>query len=821
MLCALALVSLLDSRIDVALTSKSPSADEALRWSPKGAKVELTRDGTALLGSLRLGPAELAPVAAKLDKSAGAAHFDVLWLDFDRDGVLANDERLTTQPSESRGKFWSSFESELAIPVPSSAPAQTRSYPLSLWFVEDPQEPDAPPVLRWSRRGWHEGECVIDGKPAFVLVTEMELDGVFDQRDAWFLARERSKLLGASSRSLEQHVWLDARAYRPVAIDPHGRSIAFERFEPGFTEAEEAAKADTLAADRNAPRAARPLEFSGDLAAALDTAKQGGMRVLVDFETTWCGPCATMNQLVYTSQAVVHAAADVIAVKLDGDVQRELVKQYAVGAYPTILLLSGDGAELRRAVGYQSVAQMVSLLRPPDTAPVLNMRFEVLSRVRDFERSWISERDPAKRAAALQVLENVSANCIAAASGECAERVDRAQRALTAGGRPSLHPNLGLAVAQRLCDRSKRATYLRAPRVYDAEDLDWILSGMTLSIRGRNCAEIADDDESLASADLVKPVRLDLDRTAMGDWSFDASLWPGDWPIHLTTLQLSIVERRDERLAALTTAIATAAEKGPRLELATARMQLALLESLARGSTEVHEYPGARLLAETEAVVTAALNGQRWYGPEHTGEYWLALPCGATTVRTRVLVPDGLSKEAPAPLVLALHGAVFDEDTWFDGYGGGQSAELARQRGWLFAAPHCEGTEDAAWLAALVQALSDVYPLDASRVALIGHDRGGVVALKALAQAPAPWRAVATMGAWIDPSSAQQLAARPLFLGVGEHDALRAAIGSLHTSLEAAGAKNAILRTYAHTDRWLCPVDALPDVFAWLDVRLK
>jgi len=364
MLCALALASLLDSRIDVALTSKSPTANEALRWSPKGAKLELTRDGTALVGSLRLGPPELAPLAVKLDKSAGAAHFDLLWLDVDRNGAFADTERLATQPNESRGKYWSSFESELAIPVPSSVRAQTRNYPLSLWFVEDPQEPQAPPVLRWSRRGWHEGECVIDGKPAFVLVTEMELDGVFDQRDAWFLARERSKLLGASSRSLEQHAWLDGRAYRPVAIDPHGRSIAFERFEPGFTEAEEAAKADTLAADRNAPRAEKPLAFSSELAAALTKAKREGKRVLVDFETTWCGPCATMNQLVYTSKPVVDAAANVIAVKLDGDAQRELVKQYAVGAYPTIVLLSSDGKELRRAVGYQSVVQMVELLKP-------------------------------------------------------------------------------------------------------------------------------------------------------------------------------------------------------------------------------------------------------------------------------------------------------------------------------------------------------------------------------------------------------------------------------------------------------------------------
>jgi thiol-disulfide isomerase/thioredoxin len=207
------------------------------------------------------------------------------------------------------------------------------------------------------------GEVAIGGKPAFVLVTEMEMDGVFDQRDAWMLARERSQLYGASSRPLDGHAWLDGVAYRPVAIDPHGRSISFEAFDPGITEAEEAAKADIYAADRNAPRAEKPLEFGRDLAAALAQAKKDGKRVLVDFETTWCGPCATMNQLVYTSKPVVDAAKDVLAVKVDGDEHRDLVKQYGVSAYPTIVLLASDGKEVRRAVGYRSVAEMVEMLK--------------------------------------------------------------------------------------------------------------------------------------------------------------------------------------------------------------------------------------------------------------------------------------------------------------------------------------------------------------------------------------------------------------------------------------------------------------------------
>lgn len=353
--------------IEAVLLARAPSAGEALRWSPKGATVALTREGDALAGRFELGPQGSSPIAVRLAKSAGAAHFDRLWVDVDRDGRASDVEWcLDPKPNETRGKWWSSFRANVPIAVPAegSSPATTRAYPLSLWFVEDPSEPQAAPTLRWSREGWHEGTVTIDGKPAFVLVTEMRMDGVFDQRDAWALARDHGALLRADPRDLEEHAWLDGVAYRPVRIDPHGRRLSFERFDPGFTEAEETAKRDVYAPDRDAPRAKTPLAFGHDYAAALARAAQEKKRVLVDFETTWCGPCQTMNRIVYTADAVVTAAKDVVCVKVDGDEHKDLAKQYGVTGYPTLVLLDADGKELRRAVGYRGVAAMVELLKP-------------------------------------------------------------------------------------------------------------------------------------------------------------------------------------------------------------------------------------------------------------------------------------------------------------------------------------------------------------------------------------------------------------------------------------------------------------------------
>ncbi len=348
--------------ISAKLSAKVPEGKESLRWSPKGAAAAMTAAGKDLVGTIRLGGPGTSPISVRLKRTAGAEHFNELWIDLNRNGAVDPSETLTTTPTERTGKWWSSF-SQVTIPIP-QPDGSDRAYPISLWFVDDPAEPEAPAVLRWSRRGWHEGRTVIDGKPAYVLVTEMNMDGVFDQRDSWFLARDREALLAAMSRSLEDHAWLDGKAYRLVHLDSHGQSIAFEDFDPGFTEAEEKTQRDTLLPDKQAERAEAPVPFLHDYATAKAKASEEKKRLLVDFEATWCGPCKTMDELVYTAEAVVQAADGIVAVKVDGDVSRDLAKQYKVGAYPTMILLDEGGREIRRAVGYRSVAQMVEFLKP-------------------------------------------------------------------------------------------------------------------------------------------------------------------------------------------------------------------------------------------------------------------------------------------------------------------------------------------------------------------------------------------------------------------------------------------------------------------------
>lgn len=353
--------------VEVRLAARVPDDSTSVRWSPSGAKLPLVLDESGAETSLSLGSADSRPIRLRLERSGASAYFDRLLVDHDRDGTFGSGDTLSTEPTETRGRMWSSFEDVVDVAVPGGDPPAD-PYALSYWFVYDPEEPDAEPVLRFSRRGWMEGDAVIDGVPARVLVAESVMDGIFDDRDAWSIAAAdsaRTVYGWQGSRGIDRHNWLGERAYRIVSIDPSGRRLTLESGDPGQTRAEELAAEDRLAVDRNAPRSGRAVAFEADFEAAESRAAAEGKPLFVDFKTVWCGPCHTMDEWVFTADAVVDAAAGIVAARVDGDERRDLAKRFGIAAYPTLLLLGPDGAERGRFVGYLGVDSTALFLRNP------------------------------------------------------------------------------------------------------------------------------------------------------------------------------------------------------------------------------------------------------------------------------------------------------------------------------------------------------------------------------------------------------------------------------------------------------------------------
>ena len=70
-----------------------------------------------------------------------------------------------------------------------------------------------------------------------------------------------------------------------------------------------------------------------------------------------------MDEWIWTDAEVASQLnAGFIGVKLDGDVEKALVKRFAVKGYPTMLVLDASGTETNRGVGYLSSKDVLALL---------------------------------------------------------------------------------------------------------------------------------------------------------------------------------------------------------------------------------------------------------------------------------------------------------------------------------------------------------------------------------------------------------------------------------------------------------------------------
>lgn len=358
-----------EGAVEIVLSALVPErgSDDWIRWSPYGEQLPLVPTEAGLETLLALGPEGTTPIAVRLMKSPESAHFDELWMDFDRDGAFSEQELQSTTPTERNHKFWSSFDAVVDIPVvdPFSAEESQNRYALGLWYVEDPRVPDEDPVLRFSRHGYMRGFATLDGVEAALLVTESVMDGIYGMDDSWALASSDSApdiLKPWYSGGMGEHLWLFDQAYSVVAVDPSGRKLVVAPFEPGITRTAEEEMNDHLKVDREAARSGRVVAFLHEFEVAEAQARQEGKPLLIDFETTWCGPCKIMDEWVYTADAVVDASKAVVAVKVDGDERLDLKERFGVSGFPTLILIGPEGEDLRRKSGYVNVADMTDFL---------------------------------------------------------------------------------------------------------------------------------------------------------------------------------------------------------------------------------------------------------------------------------------------------------------------------------------------------------------------------------------------------------------------------------------------------------------------------
>src|SRR5580765_4969291 len=76
---------------------------------------------------------------------------------------------------------------------------------------------------------------------------------------------------------------------------------------------------------------------------ALAAAKKDGKVVMIDFFTTWCGPCKRLDKVTWADADVQKWLGEkTVALKIDAEKEAKLADRFDVHAYPTIVFVKAD-----------------------------------------------------------------------------------------------------------------------------------------------------------------------------------------------------------------------------------------------------------------------------------------------------------------------------------------------------------------------------------------------------------------------------------------------------------------------------------------------
>lgn len=137
-------------------------------------------------------------------------------------------------------------------------------------------------------------------------------------------------------------------------------------------------------------------------AEVLAQAKQENKLVFVDCYTSWCGPCKMMATKVFPQKVMGdYFNPKFVSVKIDMEKGEgvDLKKKFEVAAFPTFVILDGDGNELHRIVGgdqdCQKFIDRVNTVFSGNSLAALSKRYENGERDIDFMLQLLNALDEA------------------------------------------------------------------------------------------------------------------------------------------------------------------------------------------------------------------------------------------------------------------------------------------------------------------------------------------------------------------------------------------------------------------------------------------
>ena len=100
------------------------------------------------------------------------------------------------------------------------------------------------------------------------------------------------------------------------------------------------------------------------------SAIENNQLIFVDAYTTWCGPCKQMAATSFKDEEVTSLFNEkFINLKIDCEEESQgiqFAKDFKIKAYPTLLIINGEGTVVKRAIGYHSASELINLANSVD-----------------------------------------------------------------------------------------------------------------------------------------------------------------------------------------------------------------------------------------------------------------------------------------------------------------------------------------------------------------------------------------------------------------------------------------------------------------------
>lgn len=100
---------------------------------------------------------------------------------------------------------------------------------------------------------------------------------------------------------------------------------------------------------------------------ALKEAKKSGKLIFIDAYTDWCGPCKRMAATSFKDPQVgALYNKNFINLKVEMEKDKDgpdLARRYRVKAYPTLLIVDGNGNLVKQSIGMKNSDQLIALAK--------------------------------------------------------------------------------------------------------------------------------------------------------------------------------------------------------------------------------------------------------------------------------------------------------------------------------------------------------------------------------------------------------------------------------------------------------------------------